>query len=324
MLVERAGNGRPSIDHLARAMGGPSQEVISIGRLLMNSLGEFRALDLGSGSGRNSLCLASLGARVTAVDSSDVHLAALKQFSNEASLDIDVIEERAERFLPPDTYQLVLCHGILHFLPLPTALELIERLKASTVSGGIHIITVAQFDTLSEIPGSFAQQGYFLPIAPDQWLRAYADWRCVAAERYTKRDHHPGEGYHVHPIEKLIFQKPDSTSPVLCAETHLLNAAPRPDVRSVLMSDDLVSTPKQTFVCKIGPADHAFSYETQGPQLSFRAPGVANHKLELLFWSNHAAYFENDAMVGYSEYQTDVFHTFRIRSPTATYHPAVS
>lgn len=300
----------PVVAKLARTMGGPSQEVISIGRLLRSALVNFRALDLGSGAGRNSLYLAGQGAQVTAVDSSSTLIEALALMARSAGVSVDTVYGRVEDFSMSGDYNLILCHGILHFLPTNTALDLLVRLKAATASAGVHIITVAQYEPSDEVPASFSEQGYVSPGNIEQWQNAYRDWRCLALERYVKRDHHPGEGHHIHPICKMIFQGPGSPEQLLVSEPHRLDDRPRPDVRAFLLADELLQTTKRTVVDKLGQPDFSFVYSGGGPQLSFAGLTDSDYELTLLFWSKHAAYFENDVLVGYSQFQTDHFHTF--------------
>jgi SAM-dependent methyltransferase len=294
------------------AMGGPSQEVISIGGILREQVPGFRTLDLGSGAGRNSIFLASLGSRVTAVDASAAHVDELARIAIEARLSLETVCGRVEQFPLQHQYDAILCHGVLHFLDRFLAVKVVSNLKEKTAPSGIHMITIANFNAGDDIPHSFIEQGHQNSLTPDHLLRAYEDWSCIAHERYVKRDHHPGEGYHVHPIDKMVFQRPGVEHRTLLSEEHMLQDADRRDVQMFLSADELILTPKETVLKELGPPDMSFTYRARGPQLSFRGISDQGYELSLLFWSRYAAYFENGLLVGFSTYRTDRFHTFRL------------
>ncbi|WP_029006433.1 methyltransferase domain-containing protein [Azorhizobium doebereinerae] len=297
---------------IIRTMGGPSQEVISIGGILRGSLPGFRTLDLGSGAGRNSIFLAGIGSRVTAVDASAAHIGAMARLAQGARLDIEAVCGRVEQFQLLHQYDLVLCHGILHFLDRSTALSTVSKLKVNTAQGGIHLITIAKFDSSDDIPRSFVEQGHPNTLTANNLLRAYEDWSCVAHERYVKRDHHPGGGYHLHPIDKLAFQRPGGEHRTLLGEAHLLNDDDRKEVQTFLSTDELILTSKDAALEELGPPDLSFTYNARGQQLSFQGISGQGYELSLLFWSKYAAYFENGLLVGFSTYRSDRFHTFRL------------
>ena len=302
-----------TLSELARAMGGPSREVMSIGQLLRSALGHVRAVDLGSGAGRNSLCLSGLGARVTAVDDSRAHIDAILRMNRTMGSDIEIACARVEQFPLVENYDLVLCHGILHFLSTSVALDLVARLKANTNPGGVHVITVSSYSSAYDVPRFFAERGHQNPLQLTDLQKAYADWPCVALERYVKRDHHPGEGYHVHPIDKMVFQRaPRVEQHLLVGEPHRLFTRPRGDVRAFLLADDLTHTPRADVVGRFGEPDLTVAQHASGPQLSFRGMSVRGHSLAVLLWSRNAAYFENDLLVGSSNYLSEWLYTFRM------------
>ncbi len=99
-----------------------------------------RALDLGSGAGRNSLGLAELGWRVTAVDFSKVALDQLRSAALERGMEIEVVQADLLRYRPPpETFQLCLLANI--HLPeeqLATVLEV----AASSLARGGHLLVI--------------------------------------------------------------------------------------------------------------------------------------------------------------------------------------
>jgi tellurite methyltransferase len=259
--------------------------------------------------------LASLGARVTAIDASTTQINAMQRFCSEAKITLNAVCGRVEQLAIRQDYDLVLCHGILHFLEPAVMLDVIARLKARTVEGGVHIITVSSYDSLDSVIEPLREQGHLNSLRPGQLLDIYSDWDCVGFERYIKRDHHPGQGYHVHPIEKIIVQRPSRTKQLLLrSERHALpNNQTREDVRDFLLADELTRTRQEAVLAMLGPPDLSFKYEADGPQLSFAGSSGMAHELAILFWGKNAAYFENGTLVGYADYQTQWFHVFNLK-----------
>jgi SAM-dependent methyltransferase len=295
-------------------MGGPSQEVISIGKLLGRQGKSFRTLDLGSGAGRNSIFLATLGSKVCAVDCSDEHLLALCEFGEENGLEIETSLSRVEEFVLRGKYDLTLCHGILHFLPTNVATELITNLKNHTPPGGVHIVTISYFQSNSDVSLPLRNQGHRNSIDTHQLLSNYQDWRTVAAEKYVKRDHHPGQGYDTHPIQKFVFQRPGfPKTPLLEGIPHKLEPIESSQkIRDFFVNNDLRTSSEFEVIRHLGSPDYSFRFEASGSQLSFRGVTQKGHLLKLIFWGRSAGYFENNILVGYSEYETNSFYTYRL------------
>lgn len=83
--------------------------------LEVEGLAPGRALDLGSGEGRNSLWLAERGWRVTAVDFSDVGVAKARRLAEARGVEVDWVVADLRSYLPPpDTYDLVI-QSFVHF-----------------------------------------------------------------------------------------------------------------------------------------------------------------------------------------------------------------
>ncbi|MGD0301640.1 MAG: methyltransferase domain-containing protein [Bryobacteraceae bacterium] len=118
------------------------------------------ALDLACGPGRNSLCLAERGWRVTAVDGSPIAIAKLR--SRFGNIDARVADlERGEFQIEPDSYDLI-CDCLY------LQRDLFPKMKAGIRAGGMAIVTVL-----------LAGAGTPTRVCPGE-LRAYfEDWKIL-------------------------------------------------------------------------------------------------------------------------------------------------
>ena len=97
------------------------------------SLPPGRALDVACGPGRHSLYLASLGWHVTAVDSSTVAIALLRDQSTGLPIDARLADlEKNEFCIAPDTYQMI-CD--FHYLQR----DLFPQIRAGVHPGGVFV-----------------------------------------------------------------------------------------------------------------------------------------------------------------------------------------
>ncbi len=86
-----------------------------------------KGLDLGSGTGKNSLYLASKGLEVNAVDPSRKALNLLKEEAKELGLAVKTIRQDFYQFsIEPSSYDVIICLGSLMFLS-PEKIPLFSR-----------------------------------------------------------------------------------------------------------------------------------------------------------------------------------------------------
>ncbi len=109
----------------------PDQELVDFAKTLKAN----KALDLGCGTGRNALWLASNGWSVTGVDSSYVGLSQAMARARRLNLSMELIHNDLSKYIPPTSqYQLVIMAN-LHFAE-PMRTKLFELAKSALANGG--------------------------------------------------------------------------------------------------------------------------------------------------------------------------------------------
>ena len=101
-------------------------------------------LDLGCGSGNNSLFLAKRGFKVIAIDMSSKKLLELKNEAKKKSLlnKINIINANLNDFKFHKIYSAIISTNTLHFLQKNKVLEIIKNMKNFTIKNGLNIVSV--------------------------------------------------------------------------------------------------------------------------------------------------------------------------------------
>ncbi len=141
-----------------------------------------RALDLGSGAGRNSLGLADLGWRVTAVDFSKVALDQLRSAAQERGQEIEVVQADLLRYRPSqETFQLCLVANI--HLPEGQLATVLEAAASSLARGG-HLLVIGHH---AETPGGHGPRHSGLLFTEARVSRIVpAELQVVRMERHQR------------------------------------------------------------------------------------------------------------------------------------------
>lgn len=185
----------------AEAFGPPSTEITALASV---ASGNERVLDIGCGEGRNSFPFIERGCMVYGFDSS---LPALMKFKRRlgggTSCWIWAGDVRAG--LPATQFDVVICHGVLHFFPPAQRDRLLDEMQAATTRGG-HVV-IAAFNTKLPPPEDMAGilKGLY---EPGQLLASFHAWDVVLSRSYSFEDSHPGGVHHVHSIDKIVAKKP--------------------------------------------------------------------------------------------------------------------
>lgn len=185
-------------------MGGPSVEVYEI----LNSLPKSaKVIDLGCGEGRNALFLAKHGCEVTAVDHSETAIEKVKKGADALGVNIKTMVCDLNEFEPSEKYDLVLAHGVLHFLEVENWRKLLLKLKECTNTGGFHSFSVFMPTEEYDVPEEIKAAGHKKSFKKGDLNDFYGDWQRIRFDSYAKWDKHPGIPMHVHYTEKIISRK---------------------------------------------------------------------------------------------------------------------
>jgi tellurite methyltransferase len=99
-----------------------------------------KALDIGSGEGRDALFLAKSGFDVTAVDISETGINRMLEAAKQLGVGVRGIVQDIGNFEFTEDYDVIVCMSILNFLK--DAPRIVEEMKEHTKKGGINVVTV--------------------------------------------------------------------------------------------------------------------------------------------------------------------------------------
>jgi SAM-dependent methyltransferase len=142
-------------------------------------------VDLGAGEGRNSLWLASLGWRVTAVDFSSIGLDTGRDRAKTLGLTIDWVHADATTWLPPEPVDLVVIAYLQ--LPLEPMRRAIGNAAASLAPGGSLVLVGHDRDNIEH--GVGGPQDPELLLTVDEVTDAAAGLTIDEARQYRRPTH---------------------------------------------------------------------------------------------------------------------------------------
>lgn len=292
-------------------MGGPSVEVYEILPLLPPG---GSVLDLGCGEGRNAIYLAQRGFNVTAVDHSEFAIEKVKHVAE--SLDLDVKTEVADLndFKCGEQYDLVLAHGVLHFLDNEGWKNLLGILKNNTVPGGIHSFSIFVFNRKYPLLKEIKAAGYKSSFAIDELKEFYKDWDVLRYDKYAKWDKHPGIPMHVHPVEKIIAVKAHEEG----SEYHYTNEVIIDQTSSITEEAFLeieIGITEETLVSTLGEADVVNTVDFGQNAVGAEKTLLGEYILKDLFYGDKAFQFINGELRGKYIYETNP-RRLKIKSDT--------
>lgn len=153
------------------ALSAPHSEVVAARHYFTGG----KALDVGCGSGRNTLYLNSQGFEVTAWDKNPASLARLNHIITAENLrGIETAEKDLNALRFNGAYDLVLSTVVMMFLQPETIPQLIADMQASTVRDGYNLI-VAAMDT-SDYPNN---QGFPFAFKSGELSNYYRKWHIL-------------------------------------------------------------------------------------------------------------------------------------------------
>ncbi len=166
---------------------------------------QANVLEVGCGEGQNALYLAKQGfAHVDAFDLSEAGIARLRRLCESSGLRVNAFVEDLAKFRFEKQYDLILSFATLCFAPKPDWRRFVERAKAHTRAGGIHII-----QTFTDaVPASPDIAPFAVGLARDGELKElYSDWEILRFDSYEFEDEHPNVPKHVHAANKIVARR---------------------------------------------------------------------------------------------------------------------
>ncbi len=174
----------------------------------ISHLDNGRALDLGAGQGEVAIWLADAGFAVDAVEGDPISFDHLREAVSETNvhcIEADITEIQMD----PESYSLITCFGVLHFLR-PTELWILaDRLIASMTAGALLICEVfttddPEFGDLMKGDVTMIEPNtYRLPHSQDvihyfemgELTRVFSELEVREYEEYRRIDPGSKEGY---------------------------------------------------------------------------------------------------------------------------------
>ncbi|MSQ15166.1 MAG: class I SAM-dependent methyltransferase [Dehalococcoidia bacterium] len=139
-----------------------------------------RALDIGSGRGRNSLYLAQAGWHVVSLEPSIRRLRYASNRAGDLREDIDSVLGIGERLPVKDsTFQLVLCNHVLESLPVDTAGQVVQEIYRVVKPGGYLFVETAASDNGYAAGDINGIAGRFHLYAEDEFVEMMSGFELI-------------------------------------------------------------------------------------------------------------------------------------------------
>ncbi len=166
---------------------------------------QSRIIDIGCGEGQNAFYFAKQGyLNVDAFDISEHGITKLKQRCKTENVQLNAFTADLTTYQFDRQYDLIMCFGTLHFVQKADWKALINRAKANTNIGGIHIMQIFT-DT---VPASKDIAPFAIGLGKDNEIKElYNDWEILQFKSYTFEDEHPGVPKHLHASNKIVARK---------------------------------------------------------------------------------------------------------------------
>lgn len=165
------------------------------------------ALDLGAGEGSDAIRLARLGYCVDAVEGSAVGAEKIETFARQAGVSVNVINSRVEDFVPLESYEVVICNGLLHYVDDGVKADVLSTIQECTAPGGYNLVFA--FSDRDPVPSCHRIVDVYCDAEDGIVASTYRRWRHqVVTERGKLDKSHVDFPPHRHSFIKLLAQKP--------------------------------------------------------------------------------------------------------------------
>ena len=151
-------------------------------------------LDLGCGEGFNTIGLAKLGAKVTAVDRQAAMIERTQKLADKEKVTIVTEVAKIQDFQPNTKYDIVLFTHVLHFIPSENRESVVQKAVDSVKTGGVLVFADLEDD---------------FPVSVKCLSLLEASLKDIEIERFSVKDEpHLGANYpHQHRVIYLIGTK---------------------------------------------------------------------------------------------------------------------
>ena len=174
----------------------PGERLIYFESLLKRN---SKVLDLGCGTGRVAVYLASKGHRATAVDISPTAISKLNEYAKDKRLKIKTLIADMEYYKINDSYDVIISLFAIHFLAKKKIYPLTKLMKEKTRKNGFNFIGVFR-----KGKGNKNKHQY----ENGELSKMYHDWKITSYREFSRREKHGEKGkWHTHEISNLISQK---------------------------------------------------------------------------------------------------------------------
>ena len=162
-------------------------------------------IDIGCGEGQNAIYLARQGyGNVDAFDISEHGIAKLQKRCRRENIQLNAFVANLTTYQFEKNYDLIMSFGTLHFVQKSDWKTLINRAKAHTNIGGIHIMQIFT----DVVPASKDIAPFAVGLAKDKEIKElYDDWEVLQFKSYVFEDEHPGVPKHLHASNKVVARK---------------------------------------------------------------------------------------------------------------------
>ncbi|RAL55862.1 hypothetical protein BLD25_03430 [Candidatus Gracilibacteria bacterium GN02-872] len=169
---------------------GPHYEVKMLVNIIENPVGK-KALDLGSGGGRNSLLLAKNGLKVESWDKNLEGLENTKDLADKFGLNLEIKQKDLNYDLVEDNFDIIIATVSLQFLEKQSATNLLKSAINHTNIGGYNLIIVPiEADDIKCIIPFPNMRTY------QEYLDLYKNWEIVYSDNMIGQFHRVDENGH--------------------------------------------------------------------------------------------------------------------------------
>lgn len=172
----------------------------------VGDISQWEVLDAGSGEGKNTAYLLSLGANVTAIDVSSHAIHNAKTCWPEIPTHIWKAQDIRSFDISAKNFDLIVAYGLLHCLnDIDEIIDVVKKFQKSTKSLGFNVICA--FNNRHQ---ELQAHEDFNPVllTHDQYLDMYKDWKLLISTDSDLTESHPHNNIqHTHSLTRIIAQK---------------------------------------------------------------------------------------------------------------------